>query len=73
MNTVSQFRIATTLVAIGKSSKNNYKEKASWIVTIYVLAMATHIGFRHDVTISQEREIARHLHEKDLGVASEEE
>jgi hypothetical protein len=54
------------LLGKGVASENDNKVKASWIVAIYVLATAKHIGRGHDLTVTQEREMARRLHDKGL-------
>jgi hypothetical protein len=52
-----------------KSGGNSEKQKALWSSAIYVIAMATHVGRGNDLTVTQEREMARRLHEEGLVMA----
>jgi len=64
IETVPRSQISTALAVKGKLGRN--KEKASWITAINSIAMATHIGRGHDLTVTQEREMAQRLHQKGL-------
>jgi len=54
---------------VGDSAGNSEREKALWSSAIDVMAMATHVGRGNDLTVTQEREIARRLHEEGLVMA----
>jgi hypothetical protein len=46
--------------------KGEKRAKASWVAAIDAMATATHIGRGHDLTVMQEREMARRLHDSGL-------
>jgi hypothetical protein len=48
---------------------NSEKQKALWSSAIYVIAMATHVGRGNELAATQEREMARRLHEEGLVMA----
>jgi hypothetical protein len=55
--------------AHAKSGGNSDRQKALWSSAIDVIAMAIHVGRGTDLTVTQEREMARRLHEEGLVMA----